>query len=187
MRFLSSLSLPSLILLLRVKHQRMEPHAVLKTRTETSPRRGLEREFSRNLGFAPYPGPQRGRPASDQHGIVPARGNNVSPGAFPVRVPADTPGPGRAVPAGPGPVLGQALGLHGPRPCPRDAQEAPSPPCPCACPPPSGSITPVSRGGLWAAPSWGSQLERAGREGAQGEDRRCRQTEAVLQAPGAGR
>lgn len=89
-----SLTLPSLILLLRVKHQRMEPHAELKTRTETSPRRGLETEFSRNLGFAPYPGPQSGRPASDQQGILPTRGNNVSPGAFPVRVP----GAGRAVP-----------------------------------------------------------------------------------------
>lgn len=32
-----------------------------------------------------------------------------------------------------------------------------------------------------------SALPVLGREGGQGEERRCRQTEAVLQAPGAGR
>lgn len=87
--------------------------------------------------------------------------------------------------SGTGPVLGAAPGFHRARPGPGDAQKAASPPWPSASPPPSRSISPESRGGLWApgALSWSG----AGREGAQGEERRYRQTEAVLQAPGAGR
>lgn len=138
----------------------------------------------------------------------------MSPGPFPrtglpPRVPGETPLPGRAVPearrsglGGSRPALG-ARGLipsptpvcppapsrrqkppHGARPHPRMPRKPLNPPVP---PPAPVSISPREPGGLWAPRSWGSQLEWDGEGGSAGEERRCRQTGAVLQAPGAGR
>lgn len=169
----------------------MKPHTALNAGTATSPSRGLEK-LLRIKAFPPYPGSQSGRPTSDQQGILPARGTDVSPGVFPCvglppRVPGETPVPRRAVPGARPSGLGwfpaphpcapptpsrRQQPPHGARPDPKDAQKAPNPPVPlslCSPPPRSQAApAPVSRAGLWAPRSWGSQLEWDGEGGGGG-------------------
>lgn len=156
----------------------MKPHTALNAGTATSPSRGLEK-LLRIKAFPPYPGSQSGRPTSDQQGILPARGTDVSPGVFPCvglppRVPGETPVPRRAVPGARPSGLGwfpaphpcapptpsrRQQPPHGARPDPKDAQKAPNPPVPlslCSPPPPvSGSTSPREPGRALGAPVLG--------------------------------